>query len=221
MIDRKLTNVLYFVGAALLVLGIANLISVNELNNRVKGIELSQSKIQRKLLNSNTAVNFDFNKGFSIGDSAAPVKIAIFMDYECGYCKLFFQEVYPQLYDEYISFGLVQFVILDFPLDRHELAFPIAQYSRCAQQNGTYDSFITKVFESTDPKEFGLNLTVCMEDSSNYNGVLRDISIGKSLGVSGTPTFIYNKQLIAGYKKYPEMVKMIESLLSVNEGTCN
>jgi protein-disulfide isomerase len=115
----------------------------------------------------------------------------------------------------------VQFVILDFPLDRHENAFSIAQYSRCAQQNGTFDTFINKVFESADPNEFGLNLTVCMEDSSIYNGILKDINTGKSMGVSGTPTFIYNKQLIAGYKKYPEMVKMIESLLSVNEGTCN
>jgi protein-disulfide isomerase len=231
MIDRKLTIVLYLAGIAILVLGIANLVSVNELNNRVRRIELSQSKIQHKILNSNTPVNFDFNKGFPIGDSAAPVKIALFLDYECGYCKLFFQEVYPQLYDEYISPGLVQFVILDFPLDSHEYAFPIAQYSRCAQQNGTYASFINKVFENTDPmdnrtldkigNEIGLNLNVCMEDSSIYNGILKNINTGKSMGVNGTPTFIYNNQLIAGYKQYPEMVKMIESLLSVNDGTCN
>ena len=108
---------------------------------------------------------------------------------------------------------------------------PIAQYSRCAQQNGTYASFINKVFENTDPmdnrtldkigNEIGLNLNVCMEDSSIYNGILKNINTGKSMGVSGTPTFIYNNQLIAGYKQYPEMVKMIESLLSVNDGTCN
>ena len=157
--------------------------------------------------------------------------MAIFIDYECGYCKLFFQEVYPLLYDEYIAQGLVHFVIMDFPLTRHEYALPLAQYSQCAQQNGTYGTFINKVFNFPDEidnttfekigTETGLNFNVCMEDSSFYNGVLKDIKIAESLGVSGTPTFVINNLLIAGFKRYPEMKNMIDGLLSVNDGTCN
>jgi len=230
MKDRKLNVTIYAIGVALLVLGVANLFIIKELNYRVKRIEISQSKIQYKILTNNKPVSFDFTEGFAIGDSAAPVNIAMFLDYECGYCKLFFHEVYPLLYDEYISNGLVRFVIIDFPLTSHEYAFPIAQYSRCAQQNEMYGSFQNKIFEYPDAMDkttlekivnnIGLNHTVCMEDSSIYKGILKDIETGKSLGVRGTPTFIFNNQLIAGYKKYPEMKNMIDSLLSANDNTC-
>jgi len=230
MEDRKQNMIIYLIGFSLLVLGIAVLFSINDLKDQVKRIEASQSKIQNKILNRNKTVNFDFTEGFAIGDSAAPINMAIFLDYECGYCKLFFLEVYPLLYDDYISKGLLRFVIMDFPLSSHENALPLAQYSRCAQQNGSYGSFINKVFEYPDVldmtalekigNEIDLNPAVCLQDSSHYNEILKDKEIGKSLGVSGTPTFIINDQLIVGYKKYPKLQSILNSTLVENEGAC-
>lgn len=228
MLNQKHNLLLYLIGVSLLVLGIAILFSVNDLNDKVKRIETNQSKIQNHLLNR--PVDFDFTKGFAIGDAEAPIDMAIFLDYECGYCKLFFLEVYPLLYEEYISKGLLRFVIVDFPLSSHENALPLAQYSRCAQQNGSYGSFINKVFEYPDVldmtalekigNELDINPAVCLQDSSNYNEILKDKETGKSLGVSGTPTFIINDQLIIGYKKYPELQSILNSTLGENEGAC-
>lgn len=230
MVNQKQNVLLYIIGVSLLMLGIAILFSVNDLNDKVKQIETSQAKIQNKILNSSKPVNFDFTEGFAIGDATAPINMAIFLDYQCGYCKLFFLEVYPLLYDEFISNGMLRFVIVDFPLKSHELAFPMAQYSRCAQQNGSYGSFINKVFDNPDAMdmltlenialELELDPEVCLGDSSIYNGVLKNKEIGKSLGVTGTPTFIINNQLIVGYKKYPELQNIINSALSVNENAC-
>lgn len=228
MLNQKNNLLLYLIGVSLLMLGIAVLFSVNDLNDKVKRIEASQAKIQSKILNS--AVNFDFTEGFAIGDESAPINMAIFLDYECGYCKLFFIEVYPLLYEEFISTGLLRFVIVDFPLKSHENAFLLAQYARCAQQNGNYGTFINNVFEGSElidnvaieriGSELGADPAICMADSGNYYRIVNDKEIGKSLGVSGTPTFIINNQLIVGYKKYPELQSIINSSLSVNEKAC-
>jgi protein-disulfide isomerase len=226
----KQNVILYLIAASLLMLGIASLFSLNELKDKVKRIESSQAKIQYHIFNNKEPVDFDFSNGFAIGDDAAPVNMAIFLDYQCGYCKLFFDEVYPPLYDEFIANGLLRFVIIDFPLKSHELAFPIAQYSRCAQQNGSYGSFINKVFGNPDAmdrskleniaSEMGLDPSVCLEDSSIYKGVLKDYETGISLGVNGTPTFILNNQIIVGFKRYAELESLINSTLKAKEAAC-
>ena len=59
---------LYIISVSLLILGIAILFSVNDLNDKVKRIEAGQSKIQHKILNSSE--NFDFYQGFAIEDDS-------------------------------------------------------------------------------------------------------------------------------------------------------
>ncbi len=43
------------------------------------------------------------------GDPNAPVKLVEFSDYQCPYCKKFWQETEPQIIDAYVKTGKVQF----------------------------------------------------------------------------------------------------------------
>ena len=75
---------------------------------------------------------------FFIGEENVPVTIIMFSDYECSYCKVFFEKVFPQIQEEFISKGLVKLVIRDYPIERHENAFLAAQMVECAKNQGKY-----------------------------------------------------------------------------------
>ena len=72
----------------------------------------------------------------SLGRQDAPVTIVEFSDYQCPYCRLFQQTVFPELKNEFIDKGLVRFIHKDLPLPYHpkpKAALP----SHAAQNNRT------------------------------------------------------------------------------------
>ena len=52
-----------------------------------------------------------------LGNDDAPVKIKIFSSLTCPHCANFHMEVIPEIEKNYVKFGKVQLIFLDFPLD--------------------------------------------------------------------------------------------------------
>ena len=50
-----------------------------------------------------------------LGDKNAPVAIIEFSDYQCPFCRKFWQDTLPQLKTDYIDTGKVKLVYRDFP----------------------------------------------------------------------------------------------------------
>jgi len=73
------------------------------------------------------------------GDPNAPVTVVEYSDFQCPFCKRFYQQTLPQLEKNYIETGKVKFVYKDFPLDSiHPNARPAHIAAECADEQGKF-----------------------------------------------------------------------------------
>jgi protein-disulfide isomerase len=82
------------------------------------------------------------------GSPEAPVTIEIFSDYECPYCAVFYQTVYPQLVSEFVKTGKVRIVHRDFPLPQHPYAGLAARSADAAGELGEYNLVASTLFRT-------------------------------------------------------------------------
>ena len=138
-----------------------------------------------------------------LGDKNAKVTLIEFTDYQCPFCSRHFQQVYPQIYEEYIKTGKVKYVLRDFPLESiHRFAFKAAEAARCGGVQGKYWEMHDKLFANQNAlaatglaehaKAVGLDdakFKECLESGKQAAKVRSDIAEGRSAGVTGTPGF--------------------------------
>ncbi len=140
------------------------------------------------------------------GDPKAPVTIIEFSDFQCPFCKRFYDQVLPSLDKEYISTGKVRLVFRDYPLEFHKNALPAAIAANCAQEQGKYWGVHDFLFENPDKLDTAsilsstdqLNLNrekfeKCLNDKSKETEINKDFQEGQLYGVRGTPSFFIGK----------------------------
>ena len=138
-----------------------------------------------------------------IGRRNAEVFLVEFGDFQCPFCKRHFLTTAKQIRDQLVSTNQVRYVFLDFPKeDIHPFAKKAAAAARCAEEQGKYWEMRTVLYNNQralfdaflveHAKTAGLDESVfsrCL-GSGRYDLAIReDQIVGKSLGVSGTPTF--------------------------------
>jgi len=105
----------------------------------------------------------------------------------------------------------VRLVYKDFPLPSHPGARPAAEAARCAGAVGSfwdYHDLLFVAFPNFSREDLigyagrlGLDrtaFTTCLDEGRFRNAVEADIGEGRSLGVTGTPTFFINGRRIVG-----------------------
>ena len=161
----------------------------------------------------------------SIGPQDAPITIVEFSDYECPYCKRWYNEVYLRLREEYAD--QVRVVFRDFPLySIHPNAEPAAVAANCAEQQGEYWEFHNRLFagEQLDEKTYleyaedlGLNLEefkACLDSEKQEIEIRGDYEYASGLGVRSTPTFFLNGLPIVGAQPYEVFKQVIDQELA-------
>lgn len=87
------------------------------------------------------------------GNSDASITIVEFSDFQCPFCAKFHETTLPQLEQNYISTGKVNFVYRDFPIQSiHPNAIPFALSSECADDQGKFWEMHDVIFKN---KKFG------------------------------------------------------------------
>lgn len=143
----------------------------------------------------------------TLGKHDAPVTIAEFSDYQCPYCGKFFQETFSTLKTEYIDTGKVRYVFRDFPLEQiHADARKAHEAAYCAGDHGKYWEMHDLLFHHQtgmhvdELQELAgqLHLTpetfaTCVTTGQHADEIDRNLQEGRSLHVSGTPTFFIGK----------------------------
>lgn len=140
------------------------------------------------------------------GDTKAPVTIVEFSDFQCPFCKRFYDQVLPSLDKEYISTGKVRLVFRDYPLEFHKNALPAAIAANCAQEQGKYWEVHNFLFEHPDKldtasmlssaDELNINrekFEKCVNDKTKEAEINKDFQDGQLYGVRGTPSFFIGK----------------------------
>lgn len=138
-----------------------------------------------------------------LGDANAPVKIVLFSDFECPFCKEFHATV-TKTAQEYK--GQIAWVFRHFPLPIHSKAKSEAVASECAAEQGGNDAFwkfVNRIFEVTpsnnglDPAELpniarfiGLDVAkfnVCLASGKFDKKIADQSNDGRAAGLEGTP----------------------------------
>lgn len=142
-----------------------------------------------------------------LGKKDAPITIAEFSDYQCPYCRKFFQETFSVLKTEYIDTGKVRYVFRDFPLEQlHANARKAHEAAYCAGDQGQYWEMHDLLFrqqtgmhvERLQQLAGELNLapetfSACITSGQHMNEIDHNLQEGQSFSVSGTPTFFIGK----------------------------
>jgi protein-disulfide isomerase len=142
-----------------------------------------------------------------MGRNDAPLTLIEFSDYQCPFCRRFFESTLPGLKAEYVETGKLRYVFRDFPIDSiHPHARKAAEAARCAGAQGKYWEMHDLLFRNQQALQVeqlkgharGLGLDAsafdaCLESSSHGAGVQRDYDDGFGAGVRGTPTFFLGK----------------------------
>lgn len=148
-----------------------------------------------------------------MGDRNAPVTMIEFIDYECPFCKRFFDETLSQIKSEYINTGKVKLIMRDLPLDFHQNAHKESQAAQCAREQGgdsMYFKYHDEIFKRTTSNGTGLALTElsviandlglngsslqsCLDSEKYKAEVDKDLADAAQYGADGTPTFFIGK----------------------------
>jgi protein-disulfide isomerase len=164
----------------------------------------------------------------SFGKATAPVKIVVFSDFECGFCKeesKVLRDNLPKSYPDQ-----VQVFYMDYPLEAiHPWAMAAAEAGHCVlrQKPGSYWAYHDYMFAHQDEitpenvREKVLDfaraqsldvqaLTTCMDSHATAPEVVRSQQIGKSLDINSTPTLFVNGRRIAGNIPWANMQQIID-----------
>ncbi len=145
-----------------------------------------------------------------IGPADAPVTIIEFSDYQCPFCKRFRDETLDQILETYE--GKVRFVYRDFPLSSvHPYAQKAAEASECADDQGKSWEYHDILFANqsvldvaslkTYADQLGLDTATfneCLDEGKKSSEVGKDSEDARASGVTGTPAFFINGQLVSG-----------------------
>lgn len=170
----------------------------------------------------------------SQGNPDAKVTIVEFSDFQCPYCRAFFEGAYTQIKQQYIDTGKVRLVFRDYPLSFHPAAKPAALAAGCAQDQGKFWEYHDRMFieqgkqgtgtitfGATELKswasQLGMNMTTfnnCLDSSKYAAAVEADTKAGAAAGVSGTPSFFINGELLVGAQPFATFKAAIDKALA-------
>lgn len=163
--------------------------------------------------------------GFTAGDPNAPVTVVQFSNYNCGFCKEFSENVEKNFIAEYVDNGDVFYRYVNIPSDS-EASLNASKASFCAAEQNLFFEYKDYLYANVElPNGFspdnllgyassaGLDseeFMRCYQEPANDETYLEGIGLAQSVGVTGTPSFLVNDQLVSSN----ELIPTVEALLA-------
>lgn len=86
-----------------------------------------------------------------LGDPGAPIAIIEYSDFQCPFCRSFFNDTLPSIKKNFVETGKAKLIYRHFPLNFHPAAQPSAEAAECANDQGKFwemhDAIFTKQVE--------------------------------------------------------------------------
>lgn len=164
----------------------------------------------------------------TIGNANSKVKVVVFSDFQCPYCKSFFttlQAAIKKYQDK------VEFVFKDLPLSIHPQAGDAALAASCAQDQGKFWEFADKLYATQSQWGNAKDITYfknyaaamkldtakfndCLDKKTHQDKISAVQKEADSFGISGTPTIFINDQVETGVVSADQFTKDIEAALN-------
>jgi len=166
--------------------------------------------------------------GWAVGPREADIRLIVFTDFECPYCRAFDGTARKVLAAYPARSGMVY---VHYPLPNHRFARPAARWAECAGRlDGRFSEIAKALFAGQD--SFGLKpwdefaksvgvrnpgrLERCTRDSLTEQALERGLTAGSQIGIVGTPVVILNGWLYGSPPSEENLTRDIEALLSGN-----
>ncbi|MFH0969491.1 MAG: thioredoxin domain-containing protein [Patescibacteria group bacterium] len=164
-----------------------------------------------------------------IGNKDSQVKIFLFSDFQCPFCKAFHESVVKKIIANYSSKVLL--VFKNYPLSFHAQAENASLAGECANEQGKFIAYADKLFANqtawgssqgtqlfkTYASQLRLNTSQfnsCLDGKKYLDKINSDKSDGDSFGVSGTPSLFINDQFVNSASTYDAIKKIIDEDLA-------
>jgi protein-disulfide isomerase len=153
----------------------------------------------------------------TMGDSAAPVTIYEFSDFQCPFCRVFWDETMPLVEREYVRAGKARLVFVNFPIEGlHPNANAAHVFAMCAAAQNVFWRYHDLLFRHQqawssldDPAPFfraladsarldQRALTGCLNAGAVEQIIAADLRSGDEFGINSTPSFLVGRMLIRG-----------------------
>ena len=169
-----------------------------------------QSREVVKLIENNRKEIETPYAGAFAGDPQGDVKLVVFFDYACPYCRAAHKDVQRLLADD----KKLKVVFRDFPV-LSDASTEAAMASLSAAAQGRYVGFHDRMFEEAGKlshertvatvRSAGLNELRTAKDLSApalRAEVKKNLDLGRALGLTGTPSYIVGNRILSGAVGY-------------------
>lgn len=166
-----------------------------------------------------------FEHGVLSGDLDAPVQLVQFADLECPACRDFEMKTLSAVRERYGA--RLATVYVHFPLPYHRFARIAAQAAECAEVQGRFVPFVSRVYARQD--SIGLKpwtsyavesevpdtvaFSRCLAADDPVPRIAGGFELGQQLQVRGTPTVIVNGWRFESPPSLADLTRTIEELL--------
>ncbi len=160
------------------------------------------------------------------GSVTAPVKIVLYTDLDCDFCRHFYQSVWQPARDQYFETGKVQAVVRVFPLGKlYNQENDVAELAYCAYQQGEFFEIMNAVFEGekympTEQIKEIINTYVdkVALDNCQQSGIGR-MMLGQAsqqaleVGVTSVPAIEINGQVYENVTTFAQLQEILAQVL--------
>ena len=167
------------------------------------------------------------------GSEDARVVVFEIADFQWPYCAQFASEVFPQIDSAYVRTGLVQWVYVNLPLPAHREAWGAAEAALCAGavanrfwevHDALYERQAEWSGQSNAPQRFtaiarsagasGEAYDRCVREDRVAPLIIQDLLGATAANISGTPTFIVNREAkVVGLRSFEEWQDILDQAL--------
>jgi protein-disulfide isomerase len=173
------------------------------------------------------------SRGREKGAAGARVSVVEISDFQCPYCRQFFEQTYRAFDSAYVKTGKVQMVYINLPLPMHTQAYSAAEAAMCAGAQGKFWQMHDRLFSTQ--REWGgqadaaqrfarmaLALRLdpaayrdCVDNDRTAPLILNDAMQATGAGVNGTPAFIVNRsQMLNGAVTFEALAAAVDAALA-------
>ena len=158
------------------------------------------------------------------GNPEGDIVVVEFFDYNCGYCKKALTAV-QELSEKNDD---VKVIFVELPI-LGESSVTSAQWALAAQKQGKYFAFHQELMMHRGQKnvtemkklaeKIGLDVEQLEKDAEGdavQEAITKNRELAQEIGVSGTPAFLINDQIVKGFIPYAEMEKVIKDIRAEN-----
>lgn len=212
-------------GSLLLIITCAfGFLLLDTIKNIQKNQFLSDNKISG-IENQEILKLIEGNNNYSLGSNDPKITIVEFADFGCAFCK----NSFPNIREISLKYkNDIKIIFRDYPVV-NDYSANLALAARCAGEQGLFWVMHDKLFINQGissnaeiielAKQTGADIQrfeSCISSKRYLSLIQKDLEDGKSLGVTGTPTWFINGAMVEGDIPYDIFIQIIEGLLNNN-----